>query len=204
MRWIAPSKQRTPARRFDLNLADPRTHVAPAPAHVRPDETYQFAGVYSFGRGVFKSAVKSGKDFAYSRLTRLKTGEFVYPKLMAWEGALGMVPPDCDGCVVSTEFPVFEVNSSRVFPEVLDVYFRTSSVWPKLASKSVGTNARRRRLNPQAFLDYEMALPSRETQIVLRKVWAKVDTMKRIQTETEAELAAFAAPLLAKAFRGEL
>ncbi len=80
---------------------------------VRAEETYQFAGVYCFGRGVFRAARKSGMDFAYPRLTRLRAGEFVYPKLMAWEGALGVVPPECDGCVVSTEFPVFEVNENR-------------------------------------------------------------------------------------------
>ena len=171
---------------------------------VRPDEIYQFAGVYCFGRGVFKSVAKSGSDFAYPRLTRVKAGEFTYPKLMAWEGALGMVPPECDGCVVSPEFPVFEVNSDRVFPEVLDVYFRTPSVWPELAGMSVGTNVRRRRLNPQAFLDYEMALPTRETQIRLRKAWSKQTELRQLQTETEAELASFTPALLAKAFRGEL
>jgi type I restriction enzyme, S subunit len=86
---------------------------------VSPDESYQFAGVYSFGRGVFRAYKKSGMDFAYLWLTRVQAGNFVYPKLMAWEGALGIVPPECNGCVVSTEFPVFEVLEDRVFPEIL-------------------------------------------------------------------------------------
>ena len=171
---------------------------------VRADETYQFAGVYSFGRGVFKAAKKSGMDFAYPRLTRLRAGEFVYPKLMAWEGALGAVPPECDGCVVSTEFPVFEVNEDRVLHEVLDIYFRTPSVWPEIAGESTGTNVRRRRLNPQDFLDYEMPLPSRETQMTLRKVRVEVDALKRLQAETAAELDALLPAILDKAFKGEL
>ena len=100
-------------------------------------------------------------EFAYPRLTRLRAGNFVYPKLMAWEGALGVVPVECEGLVVSTEFPVFEVNEDRVLTEVLDVYFRTPAVWPKLSGASTGTNVRRRRLNPADFLNYEMPLPSR-------------------------------------------
>jgi type I restriction enzyme S subunit len=60
---------------------------------------YRFAGVYSFGRGVFPSAVKMGSEFAYERLSTLRTGDFTYHKLMAWEGALGVVPPECDGMV---------------------------------------------------------------------------------------------------------
>ena len=171
---------------------------------VRADETYQFAGVYCLGRGVFKGARKSGMDFAYPRRTRLRAGEFVYPKLMAWEGALGVVPPECDGCVVSPEFPVFEVDEDRVFHEVLDTYYRTPSVWPDLAGESTGTNVRRRRLNPQDFLDYEMPLPSRETQMTLRKVMAEVDALKRLQAETAAELDALLPAILDRAFKGEL
>ena len=178
--------------------------LRPPDVTVRADETYQFAGVYCFGRGVFKGERKSGLDFAYPRLTRLRAGEFVYPKLMAWEGALGIVPPECDGCVVSTEFPVFQVIEDRVLPEVLDVHFRTPSVWPEISGASTGTNVRRRRLNPQDFLDYEMPLPSRETQLTLRKVRAEVDALKRLQAETAAELDALLPAILDKAFKGEL
>ena len=102
---------------------------------VQQDESYQFAGVYCFGRGVFRAQAKTGMAFAYRQLTRLKTGNFVYPKLMAWEGALGIVPAECDGCVVSTEFPVFEVLEDRVLPEVLDTYFKSPNVWPELAGQ---------------------------------------------------------------------
>jgi type I restriction enzyme S subunit len=171
---------------------------------VRPEESYQFAGVYCFGRGVFRGQVKNGMEFAYSRLTRLQAGNFVYPKLMAWEGALGVVPPECDGCVVSTEFPVFEVIEERVFPEVLDTYFRTPSAWPDIAGASTGTNVRRRRLNPNDFLAYRMPLPSRATQERLRKVRTEVDGLKRLQAETAAELDALMPSILDKAFRGQL
>jgi type I restriction enzyme S subunit len=49
-------------------------------------ENYQFAGVYSFGRGVFASVNKAGSEFAYPRLSTIKKGDFIFPKLMAWEG----------------------------------------------------------------------------------------------------------------------
>lgn len=142
----------------------------------RPDVTvnrldqYQFAGVYSFGRGVFGSVNKAGSEFAYDRLSTVRAGDFTYPKLMAWEGALGVVPPECDGMVVSPEFPVFTVNTDVVLPEVLDVYFRTPVVWPALAEISGGTNMRRRRLQPSAFLNYEMPVPSMRVQHKFREI----------------------------------
>jgi len=106
--------------------------------------------------------------------------------------------------VVSTEFPVFEVLEDRVLPEVLDTYFRTPSVWPALASASTGTNVRRRRLSPQDFLDYEIPLPSQETQLTFRKVREEVDALKRLQAETAAELDALLPAILDRAFKGEL
>lgn len=140
---------------------------------------YHFAGVYSFGRGVFPSVVKNGVGFAYDRLSTIHVGDFTYPKLMAWEGALGVVPAVCDGMVVSPEFPVFSVNTDEVLPEVLDIYFRTPEVWPQLAELSGGTNVRRRRLQPSAFLRYEMPVPTRAEQFRIRDVLQRIQLLNR-------------------------
>ncbi|AMK79359.1 MULTISPECIES: restriction endonuclease subunit S [Methylomonas] len=141
-------------------------------------ENYQFAGVYSFGRGVFASVNKAGSEFAYPRLSTVKTGDFIYPKLMAWEGALGVVPEACDGMVVSPEFPVFTIDTDAVLPEIIDIYFRTPSVWPELAGISGGTNVRRRRLQPSVFLNYEMPVPPMSTQLKIREMHQRVQQLK--------------------------
>jgi type I restriction enzyme S subunit len=152
----------------------------------------------------FEAAKKTGLDFAYPRLTRLRAGNFVYPKLMAWEGAFGVVPPECDGCVVSTEFPVFEIAEERVLPEVLDTYFRMPSIWPAISGASTGTNVRRRRLNPQDFLSYKMPLPSRTTQEILRNIRLETASLTPLQSETTAELDALLPAILDRAFKGAL
>jgi type I restriction enzyme S subunit len=141
-------------------------------------QRYHFAGVYSFGRGVFASVSKDGSEFAYERLSTVRAGDFIYPKLMAWEGALGVVPPECDGLVVSPEFPVFTVDTDAVLPEALDIYFRTPEVWPQIAEISGGTNVRRRRVQPSAFLNYEMPLPSMRTQLKLRELYRRTQALK--------------------------
>jgi len=171
---------------------------------VQPHQSYQFAGVYCFGRGVFRGESKTGLDFAYQRLTTLRTRDFIYPKLMAWEGAFGVVPEECQGCVVSPEFPVFEIDEARVFHEVLAVYFRMPSVWSRIAGASTGTNVRRRRLNPQDFLAYKFPLPSRGTQEKVRKVSAQLDGLKRLQAQTAVELDALQPTILDRAFKGKL
>lgn len=161
---------------------------------------YRFAGVYSFGRGVFPSVVKAGSEFAYERLSTVLAGDFTYPKLMAWEGALGVVPPQCDGMVVSPEFPVFSINTEEVLPEVLDIYFRTPEVWPALAELSGGTNVRRRRLQPSAFLSYEMPVPSMATQLKIREVYQRTQTLKTKHTAIRQANAALLPATLERVF----
>jgi len=164
------------------------------------DKTYHFAGVYSFGRGLFKSVTKAGTDFSYEWLSTLREGDFTYPKLMAWEGALGVVPPECEELVVSPEFPVFNVNNEIILPDILDLYFKTPQVWSELAEISSGTNQRRRRLQPSAFLNYEMPVPSMPDQYRLQKIIKrKNETIKR-HTETRKSLKALLPSLLEKTF----
>lgn len=171
---------------------------------VSTDQTYHFAGVYCFGGGLFVGQKKSGLEFAYPRLTQLRTGNFVYPKLMAWEGALAVVPAECNGLVVSTEFPVFDINEQKVFPEVLDVYFRSPATWPALSGSSTGTNVRRRRLNPADFLNHRMPLPNRHVQETLRQANRRVHQIREQHNTSTKELTAMLPATLARAFRGEL
>ena len=184
------------SRALIRSLMDPQhcAGVKPVPMHelvtwrstdvaVSQSESYIFAGVYSFGRGVFRKEAVSGMDFAYDRLTRLRAGEFTFPKLMAWEGALGAVPPDCDGCHVSPEFPVFTVDESKVLPEILDIHFKTPAVWKDLAAISTGTNLRRRRLNPNAFLGYQFPLPPMEVQQHVKAIADRAAIKRKLQKD---------------------
>jgi type I restriction enzyme S subunit len=178
--------------------------VQQRPTDISVDRTaqYRFAGVYSFGRGVFPSVVKAGSEFAYERLSTVRAGDFTYPKLMAWEGALGVVPPACDGMVVSPEFPVFGINIDEVLPEILDIYFRTPEVWPALAELSGGTNVRRRRLQPSAFLRYQMPVPPMATQLKVREAFRRSQDLKTKHAAIRQANAALLPATLERLFAG--
>ena len=179
-------------------------HLRKPDIEVKAHEEYTFAGVYSFGRGVFKGQTKSGMDFSYKRLTKLKRRNFTYPKLMAWEGAFGMVPDECAGCYVSPEFPVFEVIEDRVFPEVIDTYFTSPGLWPQISGASTGTNVRRRRLNPKDFLQLNMPLPPRKIQEQIRQIRSEQSKVAKLSEDFQLETKALTFSILDHAFRGEL
>jgi len=170
-----------------------------------PGDTYYFAGVKSFGRGVFHSATRTTADFKYSSLRRLKHRDFIYPKLMAWEGAFGMVPMELDGFVASPEFVVFRPkDDAPICAEVLDTYFRSPFCIDDVRDASTGTNKRRRRLNPKPFLTLGVPIPSLENQAKLKSVYRFSEKAEAEWRGLQGELNRLRAAVLRTAFIGEL
>lgn len=166
-------------------------------------ETYQFAGAKSFGKGLFRSATRTGQEFKYKDVRRLQHRDFTYPKLMAWEGAFGMVPKELDGFVVSPEFVVFRTKGD-ICPEVLDTYFRSPLCLDDVRNASTGSNKRRRRLNPQAFLKLKVPVPPHEAQEQLKKVYEFEAKAAESWKDLPETLEKIRQGILKKAFAGEL
>ncbi|RIK73445.1 hypothetical protein DCC62_17340 [candidate division KSB1 bacterium] len=135
---------------------------------------YRFAGTFSFGRGIFVGETKSGSTFRLPKIQRVKSGDFIYCKIMAWEGAFGVAPPDVDGCVLSGAFVVYEIDKELLDPKYLDYYFKIKSVWKQIGSQSTGTNVRRRSLHPDQFEIAEIPLPPLSEQ---RRIVAKIEQL---------------------------
>jgi type I restriction enzyme S subunit len=104
--------------------------------------------------------------------------------------------------VVSPEFPVFGINTDEVLPEILDIYFRTPEVWPALAELSGGTNVRRRRLQPSAFLRYEMPVPPMATQLKVREAFRRSQDLKTKHAAIRQANAALLPATLERLFAG--
>lgn len=133
------------------------------PEEVRPSGTYPLAGVYGFGRGVLLRATISGSDTGYKSLTKLSTGDVVYSKLKAFEGAIACVHRDADGRYVSPEFPVFRVHPGTSW-RYLEHFIQSPTFHKSLANLSRGVGARRERVHPSRFLDLKVPLPPSSDQ----------------------------------------
>jgi type I restriction enzyme, S subunit len=156
---------------------------------------YPFAGTYSFARGIFVAERKLGVSFKLPKVQRLKTGDFVYCKIMAWEGAFGTVPPKANNCVMSGAFVVYEHDESIVDRRFLDWYFRAPSNWQRIGRQSTGTNVRRQSLLPDQFEASEIRLPLLEEQqrIVARieELASRIDEARKVHDESRKALSAF-------------
>lgn len=165
---------------------------------------YQFAGIRSFGQGLFLREKRRGDEFSYSTLRRLRKGDFIFPKLMAWEGAFAMVTEEYDGTVVSPEFVVFRPSTPDVSSEVLDTYFRSPICLDDVQRASTGSNKRRRRLNPTAFLKLKMPIPDSERRRQLSAVYEFERNSQELWSKRRDEVGDLREAILRKAFAGEL
>jgi type I restriction enzyme, S subunit len=131
---------------------------------VDPGDSYEIAGVYSFGRGMFRRTAIDGTQTSYKKLHRVTAGQIVMSRLKAWEGALALVPASLDRCYVSPEFPTFRVRADRVDSEFLGKIVTSKLFWSRLQVSSHGIGARRERVSAEKLLSHEVSLPPIEQQ----------------------------------------
>ena len=165
------------------------------------DETYPIAGIYGFGRGLFAREPILGSQTSYTALNRLHAGTFVISRVKAWEGAVGVVPPELEGYFVSKEFPSFVANAERLDLRWLKYFFDSEHGRRALAGCTKGIGARRERVKEAVFLDIALSLPPLSEQ---QAVVARLDALTAKTEQLNAHLDAAerdAEHLLALRFR---
>jgi type I restriction enzyme, S subunit len=131
---------------------------------VDPYASYNVAGIYSFGRGIFAREPIVGVETKYKTLNKLHAGSLVLSRLKAFEGAVAVVPDEFEGWYLSQEFPTFTCLLEMVDPEYLSYMCQWPSFWELLASESKGVGARRERVHPEHLLRIEVPLPGIDEQ----------------------------------------
>jgi type I restriction enzyme, S subunit len=130
---------------------------------IEPNETYRTAGIYSFGRGGFERQLILGADTSYTSLFRLHENQFILSRLNGWEGAVDVVPAELDGCLVSSEYPTFAIDTDLAYPGYLRWLSRWSRFWEQLIPR--GSMVRRKRVKPGQLLEVEIPLPPLTEQL---------------------------------------
>ena len=146
---------------------------------IQPKATYRQITVKLWGKGVVQRGIVSGDEIAASRRFVARAGQFVLSRIDARNGAIGMVPPDLDGAVVSNDFPLFDVNPERIDPAFLAWLGKTQVLVRLCARASEGTT-NRVRLQEDRFLALEIPLPPLAEQ---RRVVARIQEVAMQITE---------------------
>ncbi len=143
---------------------------------VNPSGLYEMVGVLSYGKGLFNKDEVCGNATSYKIFYKLNEKHIVMSQLFGWEGAIALSNMEFHGKYVSSQFPTFTVDESRLDREFLGWWLKQPKVWAELKSKSKGMGDRRRTLNPNALLTCEIDLPDIDTQ---RKIVEKISSVAR-------------------------
>lgn len=190
-----------------LTLAEALTQASD-PVKVQPGKEYPHFGIYSFAKGLFRKNPLLGDEVKASKLFRVHSGQFIFARLNAYEGAFGLVDKEFEGHFTSNEFPTFNCNTEKILPEFLVAYFRCPRTWEDLKRQVTGIGGgagnRRIRLKEKTFLSQELWVPPLDWQEKIKTTAGKLKEMSIFRNSTEAELDALLPAILDKAFNGEL
>jgi len=167
---------------------------------VEAARTYDVAGVYSFGRGLFERGRIDGSQTTYKTLHRLEVGQLVMSRLKAWEGALATVDDRFDGWFLSPEFPTFSADGASVDPQFLNAVVTSKPFWSALGGRSKGMGARRERVHADRLLEQVIPLPPINLQRQLARSVSSVEDLERRRLAFEAHLAAIVPSILNEEF----
>lgn len=128
------------------------------PIHLEEQSVYSQVTVSLNGRGVSLRQHVRGMDVKTKNQFVVRAGQFIYSRIDARNGAMGIIPPDLDGAIVTSDFPVFDVDTQKLNTTYLSLIVRSRLFVEacKQASRGV-TN--RKRVKENEFLSLTVVLP---------------------------------------------
>jgi type I restriction enzyme M protein len=142
-------------------------------APVRPDSRYKQVTVRLYGKGVVLRKEELGRNIKTRPQFLVSTGQLIMSRIDARNGAFGVVPSELDGAIVTQDFPLFEVDQSRINAAYLALLLASPQFADVCARASRGTT-NRKRLREELFLQERVPVPDLETQELLASVADRV------------------------------
>ena len=140
---------------------------------VKPECRYRQVTVKLWGKGVILRNEVFGSEIAAPKRHVLRFRDFLISKIDARNGAFGLVPDLLDGSVVSSDFPVFKLDLTRIYPRSLE-WMRRSNRFIDICKASSEGTTNRVRLKEDRFLASEIPLPSLDEQ---RRIVARIEEL---------------------------
>lgn len=174
--------------------------IALDPVTVNPTQTYPNIGIYSYARGLFEKPPIDGIATSAKTLYRIKSGQFIYSRLFAFEGAYALVGSSFDGSYVSNEFPTFDVDPEIATAKFVMSLFLTEQDWHGLRAASKGVGDRRLRIQPQDILARKIWLPPPEEMARIDRLYDGHFALKAKHTAIRAANTALLPATLERVF----
>lgn len=161
---------------------------------------YRQLGVRLWGEGAYERETIDGSDTKYAYFNRIEEDDLVVNKIWARNGSVAVATATQAGTYVSTEFPTFILDHTRIDPAWMRLLTRWRGFWTACDEKARGTSGKNR-IKPQQFLSIPVPLPAlAEQQAIVARLDTLEDKARQVTEHLEA-IEADAERLLAVRFR---
>jgi type I restriction enzyme S subunit len=156
------------------------------PSNIDPAAQYHEVTVKLWGRGVVSRGKVRGNDVVSARRV-VRVNQLILSKIDARNGAIGLVPPELDGAIVSNDFPSFEFRDpERCDPAFMSWLVRSAPFVELCKAASEGTT-NRVRIKDERFLDQRISLPPPlEQQALVARLDALAEKTRQVEAHLDA------------------
>jgi type I restriction enzyme, S subunit len=130
---------------------------------IRSNVLYRTMGVRWWGKGAYERESKLGKDIKASNMFLVHESDLVVNRIWARNGSSAIAGPEVNGCVVTSDFPTYELDLNQVSVGWLSYIFQSQKFWDECNFRARGTSGRQR-VSSEEYLDIEVPLPPLEEQ----------------------------------------
>ena len=163
---ISNQTPNTPLKHFVTNVAR---------AVPKPLEPYSSLGLRSHCKGTFQRFVEDFNRVEMDTLYQVKANDLIVNITFAWEGAVAIVKPEDEHCLVSHRFPTYEIDLKKAYPDFVRYIIQTRRFTELMGIISPGGAGRNRVLNKKDFLEQKVWLPDLKTQKFIGDLLCKAE-----------------------------
>lgn len=151
-----------------------------------PGVSYRQLGVRLWGEGAYEREQIDGADTKYSAFNRIDQDDLVVNKIWARNGAVAIATEENAGAHVSTEFPAFVLDRSKIEPRWMRLITRWRGFWKACDDKAQGTSGKNR-IKPGQFLSVTIPLPpTPEQQAIVDRLDALAEKTREVEAHLDA------------------
>lgn len=153
-------------------------------AMLDPAAEYHEVTIKLWGKGVVSRGKVRGSDVVSVRRV-VRTNQLIMSKIDARNGAIGLVPPELDGAIVSNDFPSFEFRDPKQCDAAFMGWLVRSAPFVELCKAASEGTTNRVRIKEDRFLDQQIGLPPLSEQ---QAIVARLDALAEKTRQVEAHL----------------
>lgn len=136
--------------------------------------------------GVIPRDEVMGENIGTKRQFLVSKGQFILSKIDARNGAMGIIPTELDGAIVTQDFLPYDIDTSKINPQYFVLVCTTNQFVAFFQNCSSGTT-NRQRVDEAQFLNIKIPVPSLKEQ---EELIAAYDKQISLAIDSELEIAA--------------